>query len=571
MILGNNGSGELRNALIQDGKLFYTVIFFSIFVNILMFTGPIFMMQVYDRVIGSKNESTLSALFLIVLFLFFIMALLEISRSHIMDRLAIRFQERIDKRIFFSSISVMSYHPEDHYAIASQKDLETVRQFISSPLLMALIDIPWTPLFMAAIFVFHPHLGWLGLAGGVILIFISYLNQSLTEKPRQFAGENIMIRDRFAMQIRAETETICALGMREAAYVRWEAMRRAMLASLIGASDIGTVFSTISKVFRLFIQSAMLALGAWLVLQDELSPGAMIASSVLLGRALAPIEAAIGQWPLAQQARQAWRRLAQLLAQAPPEAHRLPLPRPKPHLEVLQLSVAPPGLRRPVLHMFSFTLEAGQVLGVIGPSASGKSSLAKALTRVWPILGGVVRLDGAAVEQYAHDAFGRYVGYLPQKVVLFDGTIADNIARLDRNYAPEDVIKAAKLAGAHDMIVNLPEGYDTWLSAIGGKLSGGQIQRIGLARALYGEPVMVVLDEPNSNLDHEGASALHQAIRTLSLMGRIVILIAHRASDIRECDQILIIEGGRQIATGPREQVLASHTKNAALPARGSA
>lgn len=562
-----NPSGEVRNAVFQYKTFLVVILVFSVFINLLMFTGPLFMMQVYDRVISSRNEATLLSLFLLIMFLFLIMGVLEVARNHIMERLAVRFQEKLDKRVFFASMAMVSRRPGDPYTITSQKDLEVVRQFISSPLLISLIDIPWTPLFMAAIFVFHPLMGWLGLAGGAFLILVTYLNQQFTYKPRLASGEKVAVRDRFAEQIRAEAETINALGMRGSTYARWESVRRAIAASLVRASDIGAVFSTTSKVFRLFIQSAMLALGAWLVLQDKLSPGAMIASSILLGRALAPIEGAVAQWPLAQQARQSWRRLGQLLAMSPPDPPRLPLPRPQANLEAIQLSVAPPGGGgRPVLHMISFSLREGQVLGVIGPSASGKSTLARALTRVWPILGGVVRLDGAAIEQYDSDAFGRYVGYLPQRVALFDGTIAENIARLDQNYDPEAVIRAAKLAGAHDMIVNLPEGYDTWLTANGGRLSGGQIQRIGLARALYGDPVVVVLDEPSSNLDHEGSSALVAAIRSLRGMGRIVVLIAHRSGDVRECDHLLVIEAGRQVAMGPREQVLSAHTQNAALP-----
>jgi ATP-binding cassette subfamily C protein len=316
------------------------------------------------------------------------------------------------------------------------------------------------------------------------------------------------------------------------------------------------------RTFRLFLQSAMLGLGAWLVLRGELTAGAMIAASILMGRALAPIEMAVGQWALAQRANEGWHRLAELLSRMSSAQTRTTLPRPKALLDVEGLSVGAPGESTALLRSISFRLEPGQALGVIGPSGAGKSTLAKALTGVWPPLGGKVRLDGAALDQYDPDELGRLIGYLPQRIALFDGTIADNIARLDCNPDNALVVEAAQKADAHDMIVRLPRGYDTPVSAVGGRLSGGQIQRVGLARALYGDPMLLVLDEPNSNLDAAGSAALNTAIRNMKDAGKSVLIMAHRPAAIQECDLLLVLEDGMRKAFGPRDQVLREQVRN---------
>lgn len=553
---------ELK-AIRARGRLpFLAVVLFSIFVNLLMLTGPLFMMQVYDRVLASRHEPTLVALFAIVTFLFLVMGLLEVARSQIMARVAARFQAALDRRVFSAAMALAAKRPADIAAAAAQRDLDTIRQFIGSPLLLALLDIPWTPIFLVAIFSFHPFMGWLAIAGGGVLIAVTLLNQTLTARQRREAGETALRAGRFAEQMKTEAEIVGALGMRDAAYTRWEGARHDMLEASVVAEDRATLFRTISKVFRLFLQSAMLALGAWLVLDNLLSPGAMIASSILLGRALAPIEMAVGQWALAQQAQQGWHRLERLLAMIPAESPPTPLPRPRARLEVTNLTVSPPGEKLAVLQQVSFDLSPGQALAVIGASGSGKSSLARALTGAWPVVGGAIRLDGATLDQYEPDTLGRWCGYLPQRVVLFDGTIAENIARLNPGYDPAEVVAAAQRAGAHDMIVRLPDGYDTQVTANGGKLSGGQIQRVGLARALYGNPVMVVLDEPNSNLDNEGGQAINTAIRALKTQGAIVLIMAHRPAALAECDLLLVLEGGRRRAFGPRDEVLRETVRN---------
>jgi ATP-binding cassette subfamily C protein len=362
--------------------------------------------------------------------------------------------------------------------------------------------------------------------------------------------------------IKSESETVQALGMTTAAFDRWQKARGAALAASITAGDVAGSFGGISKTFRVFLQSAMLGLGAWLVLKNELSSGAMIAGSILMGRALSPIEQAIGQWAVITRAREGYRRLSELLTRSPDEPQRTALPHPKAVLEAQNLTVIPPGELQAVLRAVSFRLEPGQAMGVIGPSGAGKSTLARALIGVWKPAGGKVRLDGATLDQYDPDVLGSYIGYLPQRIALFDGTIAENIARLQDHGDAAKIVDAAKRAAAHDMIIKLPEGYDTRISQIGGRLSGGQIQRIGLARALYGNPVILVLDEPNSNLDNDGTIALNTAIRTTKEAGGAVLIMAHRPAAIQECELLLVLEEGMRRAFGPRDAVLREMVKN---------
>jgi PrtD family type I secretion system ABC transporter len=350
--------------------------------------------------------------------------------------------------------------------------------------------------------------------------------------------------------------------MRGAAFQRWQKIRKEALKDTLAANDTGGGFTTLTKTLRLFLQSAMLGLGAYLALQGEVSPGAMIAGSVLMGRALAPIELGLGQWAMVQRAIKGWHALAELLTKVPVEAARTELPRPRADLEVQALAVVPPGDSRAQLRNISFRVQPGQAIGVIGPSGCGKSTLAKALTGAWRPAAGTIRLDGAALDQYDPDVLGRHFGYLPQRVQLFEGTIAQNIARLADTPDAEKVITAAKKAAAHDMIVNLPEGYDTRISAGGGRLSGGQMQRVALARALYDAPVIVILDEPNSNLDNEGSIALNQAIKSLKAAGQSVLIMAHRPAAIQECDMLLVIDKGSQAAFGSKDKVLQDMVAN---------
>ncbi|WP_369953685.1 type I secretion system permease/ATPase [Sedimentitalea sp. XS_ASV28] len=555
------GRDELREALRQGRTLFWVVGIFSFFANLLMLTGPLYMLQVYDRVLGSRSEETLVALTLLVAFLYGVMGVLDYSRGRIMARVGARFQSALDHRVFDAMVR-RSAVAQDPAAQTGLADLEAVQRLISSPVLMAAFDLPWTPVFLAGIILFHPWLGILALSGGAVLIVITLLNQLFSRGPQMQANSATHRASMLSEEIRNEAEMIQSMGMRGAAFERWKSARDASLEESIGANDVGGTFTSMTKTLRLFLQSAMLGLGAYLVLQNEVTAGAMIASSILLGRALAPIELAIGQWPLVQRATKGWNTLADLLEKVPPETQRTELPVPKARLDVQALTIVPPGETRASLKTVSFRVEPGQAVGVIGSSGAGKSTLARALTGVWRPAGGSIRLDGASLDQYAPDDLGRYIGYLPQRVQLFDGTIAANIARLSGQPDSKAVVAAAKKADAHDMIVKLPDGYDTRVSAGGGRLSGGQMQRIALARALYGEPVIIILDEPNSNLDNEGSMALNKAIRDHKAAGGSVLIMAHRPAAIQECDTLLVMDNGTRAAFGPKDKVLKEMVAN---------
>lgn len=556
------GYAELKAARADHRALFWAVGVFSVLVNLLMLTGPLYMLQVYDRVLGSRSEATLVALSVLVTFLFLAMGILDHARGRVMARIGAAMQDKLDRRVFAASMKRLTLVPTDQVGLAAQRDLEAVQRLWASPVLMSIFDIPFTPLFIAAIFVFHPILGWLAVAGGVFLIAITILNQRMTLAPINRTNGLTLQAERMSDLIKTEAEAVQALGMTGAAFERWYKARSAALAEGLQAGDVGGRFGSISKTFRLFLQSAMLGVGAWLVLENQLSPGAMIAGSILMGRALQPIEQAVGQWAVVTRAQEGTERLAELLARVPPEPQRTALPRPRAILDVQALSVVPPGESQAVLRGVTFQLGEGQALGVIGPSGAGKSTLARALIGVWRPAAGKVRLDGAALDQYDPDVLGSYIGYLPQRVTLFEGSIAENIARLQPNADSAKIVEAAQKAAAHDMILRLPEGYDTRVSTLGGRLSGGQIQRIGLARALYDNPVLLVLDEPNSNLDNDGTVALNIAIRSLKAAGGSVLIMAHRPAAIQECDLLLVLEDGMRRAFGPRDQVLKEMVKN---------
>ena len=556
------GRDELDASRRDMRGLLIAAFVFSVFVNALMLTGPLYMLQVYDRVLGSRSEPTLWALTGLMAFMFVIMGVLDYTRGRIMARVGARMQERLDRRVFSAALRRMQQVPGDPVALAAQRDLEAVQRLWASPVLIAVFDIPFSPLFVAVIFVFHPWMGWLAVFGGVFLIVITLLNQWMTKEPLRRANAATLRGEMMSDAIKQEAEAVQALGMTNAAFDRWQVARKMALVQSIGASDLGGVFGTISKTFRQFLQSVMLGLGAYLVLQNEMGAGAMITGSILLGRALQPIEVAIGQWALVTRAQEGRARLAELLTRVQPEPAHTELPRPRAILEAQSLTVVPPGEAQAVLRMVSFRLEPGQALGVIGPSGAGKSSLARALIGSWKPAGGKVRLDGASLEQYDPDRLGSYIGYLPQRITLFEGTIAENIARLQKNPDGNAVVEAAKKAAAHEMITKLPEGYDTRVQALGGRLSVGQIQRIGLARALYGDPVLLVLDEPNSNLDNEGSVALNQAIAQMKAAGRAILIMAHRPAAIQECELLLVLEDGTRRAFGPRDQVLREMVKN---------
>lgn len=564
------GRAELRSARAKQMALFWAVALFSAFVNLLMLTGPLFMLQVYDRVLGSRSEETLLALVILVIFLFAVMGLLDVARGRVMARLSARFQALLEARVFRAAIARAAAQPGDPAATFGLRDLESIRQLLSSPVFLAIFDLPWAPFFLLAVFIFHPWLGYMAVGGAAVLIVVTWANQATTRRGVLAAQASLQRADRLADQLRDEADLIQSLGMRGAGFARWLSARSDAIRDTMASGDATGAYSTFTRTFRLFLQSAMLALGALLVLKGELTPGAMVASSILMGRALAPVEQAIGGWSLVQRAQEAWQRLSRLLSLQPEEIQRTALPRPHAALEANQLTVAAPGQTQATLRMVSFKLEPGQAIGIIGPSGAGKSTLARAITGAWRPAGGWIRLDGATLDQYDPDVLGDHIGYLPQRVTLFDGTIAENIARLSPKPDDAAVVKAAQRAAAHQMILDLPQGYDTRVTQSGGRLSGGQIQRIGLARALYGDPVILVLDEPNSNLDNDGSLALNTAIRTMKQEGKAVIIMAHRPAAIQECDLLMVLDNGIRRAFGPRDEVLKALVKNAPEIARAT-
>jgi PrtD family type I secretion system ABC transporter len=557
------GRSELLEARKQSRGLYWMVAVFSFFVNMLMLTGPLYMLNVYDRVLGSRSLETLIALSVLVAFLYSMMGIMDYVRGRIMGRVGARFQATMDRRVFAAVLKAGTINKARKEAATGLRDLESVQRLITSPALMAVFDLPWTPLFFLGIFIFHPMMGLLGIVGGVILIAVAITNQLTTRKPLQKANAATFQSETLGAQIRQESELVHALGMRDAAFSRWQIARSESLDATIAAADGAGTFSAMTKTFRLFLQSAMLGLGAYYVLQGELTPGAMIAGSILLGRALAPIELIVGQFATFQRGREGWQNLSALLGNVPQDDDRTTLPAPAARIIADQVTVVPPGEQTASLRMISFTVQPGQAVGVIGTSGAGKSTLARALIGVWRPAGGKIRLDGAALDQYNPDVLGQHIGYLPQRVQLFDGTIKENIARMSMSPDDAAVVVAAKKAAAHEMILKLPDGYDTRVTSNGGRLSGGQIQRIGLARAMYGNPVVLVLDEPNSNLDNEGSNALNNAIRLTKEEGKIIFIMAHRPAAIQECDMLLVIENGARRAFGPKDQVLQEMVKNA--------
>lgn len=547
------GPDELTVFRRRNSWLLWSIALFSMAVNALMLTGPIYMLQVYDRVLGSRSEETLVALTILITFLFLMMGILDFARGRVGARYGARLQEALDERIFAAALARARRTGEGQGAL---QDLALVQRLTAAPVFMALFDLPWTPLFIAAIFLFHPWLGLLAVVGMVVLVTIALFNRALSQAPIARAAAVAHGADRMAGDMQGEAELIRALGMEQSAFRRWHRQRRLALGEGMRAADLVGGFSASTRSVRLFLQSAILGLGAYLVLEANITAGAMIAGSILLGRALAPIEMIIGQWGAIAEAAQGWRRLSALLRAEGAPPPRMALPRPQASLEVSQLSVVPPGARVPSLRGISLRVDPGQAVGVIGPSGSGKSTLARAITSVWLPTTGQIRLDGATLDQYEPDALGAYIGYLPQSVTLFEGTIAENIARLAETPETDKVVAAARAAAAHDMILDLPDGYDTRVSGLGARLSGGQIQRIGLARALYGDPVLLVLDEPNSALDNDGSVALNRAVQAIKADGRAVLIMAHRPSAIRECDKLLVLSGGAAVMFGPTQEVL---------------
>lgn len=529
----------------------------SLLVNVLMLTGPLYMLQVYDRVLASGSVPTLLVISGFALVLYAVFGLLEGLRSRILSRIG----QRIDARLSGLAFVVSSRLPLRLGAGAAKlrpvQDLDAVRTFMSGPGPSAIFDLPWMPVYFALLFLFHPLLGWLAIGAAVLICILIGLNEATSRKPVSEAARASSRRAAVEEAGRRNAEALGAMAMEGALMQRWERENEAFLDVQRRAQDWSGFFATAIKTVRFLLQSAVLGLGAWLSILHEVSPGVVIAGSILTSRALAPVEQAVGHWRSFAAARLGRRRLREVFAKlADAETERLELPLPQRALAVEHLACGPAGMNRPVVQGVAFELAAGDGLGIIGPSGSGKSTLARALVGLAPPLHGAVRLDGAELSQWPPARRGRIIGYLPQDVQLFDGTVTENIARFEPGADAEAVIEAARMADIHDFVIGLPEGYNTLIGSEGMMLSGGQQQRIALARALFRKPFLVVLDEPNSNLDSDGEAALTRAIREIRAAGCIVVVIAHRPSAIAAVDKVLCLRDGRMAAFGPKEEVL---------------
>jgi ATP-binding cassette, subfamily C, bacterial PrsD len=526
-----------------------------------MLSGSVYMLQIYDRVLSSRSISTLIGISLIILAAYTLQGALDTIRQKMLARVGARFDELLSPRIFdlVTTLPLKGVRPAD--AMQPLRDLDQIRSFLSGLGPTALFDMPFMPIFFAGCFLIHPWIGWLSIVGGVIIIGLTLLTEARSRGPMSDLNKSIAERHVIADTSRRNAEAVRALGMRGFLADRFAQINAKHVNDGLRAANAASGIGVMAKVFRMVLQSSALGLGAYLVIRQEMSGGSMIAGSILMSRALAPIEVAVANWKGFVSARQGYRRLQHILSLVPPQDPRLSLPAPTSSVMLQDIYVGPPGSQLPIVQGVGFQMQGGQGLGLIGPSASGKSTLARALVGVWPTLRGEVRLDGATLDQWEPDALGRHIGYLPQDVELFDGTVAENIARFQPNAEAEAVIAAAKTAGAHDMILQLPDGYDSRIGEGGAVLSGGQRQRVALARALFGDPFLVVLDEPNASLDGAGDEALNEAILAVRRRGGVVIVITHRPAALSQVDLVAIMDGGRLKTIGPRDEVLQSVMK----------
>ena len=525
-------------------------------INLLYLSGSIFMMEVYDRVLPSRSIPTLIGLSIIIVVLYLFQGLFDMLRGRIMARVGAALDEDLSQQIFQGQLSAPLKGRAEGDGQQPLRDLDQLRAFLAGGGPSALFDLPWMPLYLFICFAFHPWLGFAALGGAGLLVVITGLTEVLTKAASKAAVSAALVRNGIAEGARRNAEIVQALGMAKRIGVRWGDANASYLEHQQRTSDVAGGFGAMSKVLRMLLQSMVLAIGAYLVIDGQATGGIMIASSILTSRAMAPVELAIGNWKGFVSARQGWRRLKTLLEANARAEDPLKLPAPKSVLSMENAGAGAPGGQRFAVQDVSFELKAGSGLGIIGPSASGKSSLARMIVGVWPTWRGKVRVDGAALEQWLPEDLGRHIGYLPQDVELFAGTVAQNIARFDPEPKAEAILAAAKAADVHEMILQLPDGYETQVGEAGAALSGGQRQRIALARAIYGDPFLVVLDEPNSNLDNEGEQALTAAIMGIRERGGIVVVIAHRPSALAGVDQVLVMSEGRMQSFGPKDEVL---------------
>jgi ATP-binding cassette, subfamily C, bacterial len=535
--------------------VFFTAIFFSFFINLLLFVSPLYMLQIYDRVITSRSEETLLGLTVLAAFLISIYAILEMLRSRLLVRAGLLFDEKIADPVFNAVHRANLLSPGGAH-VQSLRDVDTLREFFTGSGLIAMCDAPWFPIFVFACFLLHPWFGYLAIASSCITLGLAFLNEKATRERLNAASRASMLANQSAQSMLRNTEVLQAMGMLTAIKKSWAGHHGSTLALQASASDRAGAIVATTKFFRMFVQTSVLGLGAYLVIVRELSPGGMIAGSILIGRALQPIEVAVASWKGFIGARGAFDRVRTLFTVAGLELQRMSLPRPRGALEVSRLVAGAPGPSNPpILKDITFGLEPGEILGVVGPSAAGKSSLARVLVGVWPPMHGAVRLDGSDLSHWNPEELGRHIGYLPQDVELFAGTTAQNIARF-QEIDPELIIFAASMAGCHELIQQLPQGYNTQIGEGGQALSGGQRQRIGLARAMYGKPSLIVLDEPNANLDSAGEEALLAAMQKLKAMDMTAVIITHKLNILAIVDKILLMSDGVVQAFGAREAIL---------------
>lgn len=527
----------------------------SVFVNLLYLTSSLFMLQVYDRVIPSKSLSTLFVLSIFAAFLFVIQAVFDVLRARVLSRAASIFEKKLLHPVYNAVVRAPLRGNQQYDGMQTLRDLDQVRNFVGGAGPSAFFDLPWVPIYLAICFMFHWTIGVVTIIGAIVLLLLTFLTNRATAAPARGAAEFSAQRSAFLSTVVRNAEVTQAMGMSSSLFSIWNKKNAIYHRETLKLTDVASGFGIASKTFRVALQSMVLGVGAFLVIQGDATGGIMIASSILTSRALAPIDQVIANWRSFVAARQSWAKLCDQLAKSEKSAPILSLPRPSRSLVLTSLAGGPPNSARLTFAEVSLSLAAGDALGVIGPSASGKSSLARVITGVWPAFRGSIRLDGAAMDQWNSDDLGACIGYLPQDVGLFAGTVAANISRFEEKASSDEIIRAASLAGVHDLILRLPNGYDTEIGEGGASLSAGQRQRIGLARALYRDPFLIVLDEPNSNLDAAGEEALSEAIGTVTSRGGIVIVIAHRPSALAQVNLVMMMADGRVQEFGTKEDV----------------
>ncbi|WP_310349861.1 type I secretion system permease/ATPase [Methylobacterium sp. BE186] len=552
----HNTPSVLSHGLRSMRPMLATAFIFSFFINILLFVSPLYMLQIYDRVLSSRNETTLFGITLIAAFALAVYAALELLRARILVRGGMIFDRKIAGPVFDAVHRGTLRRPGAGHETAL-RDVDTLREFLTGSGLLAFCDVPWTPIFLIACFILHPWFGWMALIGGGVILGLTLVNEIATRRALEAANHASGAAGQQARATFRNGEVLHAMGMLASLRELWRVRHDEVLLLQALASDRAGIVVAATRFVRMFLQTMVLGVGAYLAIHREISAGSMIAASIIIGRALAPIELVVANWKGFTAARAGYRRLTELVSVAGPEPHRVVLPRPEGRIQAESVSVAAPGSGVPILRDVSFAIEPGRVVGVIGPSAAGKSTLVRALTGVWPLLSGAVRIDGSELGHWDPQALGRHIGYLPQDVELFDGTVAQNIARFSAEDEDEDaIIAVARKAGCHALIQGLPDGYNTRIGPGGHGLSGGQRQRIALARALYGRPSLVVLDEPNASLDQAGEAALMEAVAALREEGTTVIIVTHKLSILTGADEVLVMSGGAVQAFGAAEQVL---------------